>query len=122
MKYIQIRFILLTLVVWVPLLMVDAQVIVENEADSLNINKNPLVQVAYEKVSQNDLLGGVSFINMEELTKVNYNTYSLDNMQGYVAGFTGNSLWGMDGYLVMIDGVPRDASDVQPPKLKIFLF
>ncbi|GAF04887.1 SusC/RagA family TonB-linked outer membrane protein [Saccharicrinis fermentans] len=122
MKYIQIRFILLTLVVWVPLLMVDAQVIVENEADSLNINKNPLVQVAYEKVSQNDLLGGVSFINMEELTKVNYNTYSLDNMQGYVAGFTGNSLWGMDGYLVMIDGVPRDASDVQPSEIENISF
>jgi hypothetical protein len=41
-------------------------------------------------------LGGVSVVNVEELTKKNYNTYSLDNMQAYIGGWNGNSLWGMD--------------------------
>ena len=63
----------------------SAQVADWNETDSLANKKDQMVQVAFRKVSQKDLLGGVSVVNVEELTKKNYNTYSLDNMQGYVA-------------------------------------
>ncbi|WP_321479794.1 SusC/RagA family TonB-linked outer membrane protein [uncultured Bacteroides sp.] len=119
MKYIQTKFILCALFASSSLA-VSAQT-TENEMDSLNSEKTPEVQVAYRKVAQSDLLGGVSVVNMENLMKKNYSTYSLDNMQGYVGGWNGNSLWGMDGdnagYLVLVDGVPRDANNVQPTEI-----
>lgn len=120
MKYIQTRFILCAMFACSPFV-VDAQVTAQNETDSLKKEQGALVQVAYRKVAQSDLMGGVSVVNVEELTKKNYNTYSLDNMQGYVGGWNGNSLWGMDGdnagYLVFVDGVPRDANNVLPSEI-----
>ncbi|MGD9930228.1 MAG: SusC/RagA family TonB-linked outer membrane protein [Mangrovibacterium sp.] len=117
MKHIQTRFILFAMFVFFPFLM-EAQTVAENETDSLITAKDPLVQVSYRKVAQSDLLGGVSVINMEELTQKNYNTYSLDNLQGYAGGWTGNSLWGMGDYLVLVDGVPRDANNVLPTEIE----
>lgn len=120
MKYIQARFILCAMLATSSVL-ASAQVADWNETDSLANKKDQMVQVAFRKVSQKDLLGGVSVVNVEELTKKNYNTYSLDNMQGYVGGWNGNSLWGMDGdnagYLVLVDGVPRDADNVMPSEI-----
>ncbi len=117
MKYIHTRFILFIMLACFPFLM-GAQTVVENETDSLIKAKGLQVQVAYRKIAQSDLLGGVSVINMEELTKMNYNTYSLDNLQGYAGGWTGNSLWGMGDYLVLVDGVPRDANNVLPTEIE----
>lgn len=88
---------------------IGAQTAEANETDSLQAAE-PSVQVAFRKVAQDDLLGGVSVIDMEQVNDKNYTTYSLDNLQGYVGGWNGNSLWGMDGdnagYLVLVDGVP----------------
>lgn len=124
MKYIQIKFIPCIILASLSLT-IGAQTITENETDSLAADKK-MVQIAYRKVAQDDLLGGTSVVNMEELMKKNYNTYSLDNMQGYVGGWNGNSLWGMDGdnagYLVLVDGVPRDASNVQPTEIAQLTF
>lgn len=39
------------------------------DSDSLSVAEEELVQVAYRKVNKNDLLGGVSSINVEELMK-----------------------------------------------------
>lgn len=78
--------------------------------------------MAYRKVNKNDLLGGVSSVNVEELLKKNNFTYSLDNMQSMVNGWNGNSLWGMDSYLVLVDGVPRDANNVMPSEIKDITF
>lgn len=79
-----------------------------SESDTASADKE-MVQVAYRKVAKDDILGGVSVVDVENLMKKNYHTYSLDNMQGYVGGWNGNSLWGMDadnaGYLVLVDGV-----------------
>lgn len=75
------------------------------------------VNVAFRSVAQEDLLGGVSVLNYEELSEKNNNTYSLDNMQGYVSGFNGASLWGQTDYLVLVDGVPRDANNVKPDEI-----
>ncbi len=126
MKHIQTKIILCAMFAISPFSL-GAQTVAENETDSLSGAKEPLVQVAYRKVAQSDLLGGVSVVNMEELTKKNYNTYSLDNMQGYIGGWNGNSLWGMDadnntGYLVMVDGIPRDANNVQPTEIEQITF
>ena len=91
-----------------------------SESDTASADKE-MVQVAYRKVAKDDLLGGVSVVDVENLMKKNYHTYSLDNMQGYVGGWNGNSLWGMDasnaGYLVLVDGVPREANNVQPSEI-----
>lgn len=120
MKYIQTKLILCAMLAVSPMFF-SAQTTDWNETDSLANEKDPMVQVAFRKVAQKDLLGGVSVVNVEELTKKNYNTYSLDNMQGYVGGWNGNSLWGMDGdnagYLVLVDGVPRDANNVMPSEI-----
>lgn len=125
MKYIQTKFILGAMLFLSPLA-ASAQVDAEYEMDSLNYEKEQLVQVAYRKVAQDDLLGGVSVVNMEELAKKNYTTYSLDGMHALVGGWNGNSLWGMNaenaGYLVLVDGIPRDKDNVLPSEIEQITF
>lgn len=79
------------------------------------------VPVAFKSVNKSDLLGGVSVLDYEALTKKNYNTYSLDNMQAYINGFNG-SPWASGSYLVLVDGVPRDASNVLPTEIDKITF
>ena len=90
-----------------------------------------MVKTAFRSVAQNDLLGGVSYVNVEEMLKKNYTTYSLDHMESLVNGWNGKSIWGMDegvendsgqGYLVLIDGIPRDANNVQPSEIAQITF
>ena len=60
---------------------VDAKAAVEQATDTAGAEKE-MVQVAYRKVAKKDILGGVSVVDVADLMKKNYNTYSLDNMQG----------------------------------------
>jgi len=106
----------------VPLFLIEAQNNEGNETDTLKLTKDPLVQVAYKKVAKSELLGGVSVVDLAEITKKNYTTYSLNNMQGYIGGYTGNSIWGMDEYLVLVDGIPRDANNVLPTEIEQITF
>ena len=85
-------------------------------ADSTQVN------VAFRKVAKEDILGGVSSVNYRELMEKNYNTYSLDNMQGYVAGYNGSGMWGFTDQLVLIDGVPREANNVLPSEIEEVTF
>ena len=110
---------------------IPASAQIETSADSL-------VNVVFRKVAKEDVLGGVSSVNYRELMKKNYNTYSLDNMQGYVAGFNGSGMWGLDGWsefkkdgddikvpngmLVLVDGVPRAANNVRPDEIEDITF
>lgn len=121
MKYKKIGFILYLSFVCLSL-HVNAQTLTENETDSIKTDKDQLIQVAYRKVAPSNVLSGVSVINMQELIKKNYTTYSLDNLEGYVGGFTGKSLWGMGDYLVLVDGVPRDANNVLPTEIDQITF
>lgn len=122
MKYIKAKLFLCAALV-TSAMQVNAQEPEWNEADPATEDQ---VQVAFKKVDKKDLLGGVSVVDVEELTKKNYNTYSLDNMQGYIGGWNGASLWGMDGdnagYLVLVDGVPRDANNVMPYEIAQITF
>ena len=116
MKHIKSRFILYAMLFTSPFVM-SAQTAADDESGN-----DPLVNVAYRQVEQSDILGSVAVLDYEKLTDKNYNTYSLDNMQAYVSGFNGNSLWGMDGdndqgYLVLVDGVPRAANNVLPTEI-----
>ena len=120
MKYIKSIFILSAMLAVSPFSM-NAQTAVDGT------DSDTQVQVAYRKVAESDLIGSVAVLDYEELTEKNYNTYSLDNMQAYVSGFNGNSLWGMDGdnnqgYLVLIDGVPRAANNVLPTEIAQITF
>ena len=67
-------------------------------------------------------MGGVSSLNYRDLMDKNYNTYSLDNLQGYVAGYNGNGMWGFTDQLVLIDGVPREANNVLPTEIEEITF
>ena len=114
MKHMKARYILYAMLLASPFTM-SAQT-------AENTDSDPLVNVAFRQVAQSDIIGSVAVLDYEALTEKNYNTYSLDNMQAYVSGFNGNSLWGMDadndqGYLVLIDGVPRDANNVLPTEI-----
>lgn len=74
-------------------------------------NKDSLVKVAFGTVAKEDLPGAVSTVNVAELLKKNYGTYSLDNLQSFVGGYTGN-IWGQAA-LILVDGIPRRATDVR---------
>lgn len=98
----------------------------ESEERVDSVKADDLVQVAFRKVDKNELLGGVSVLDMEDLQKTNY-TYEPQNLEGYVSGWNGNSIWGMDGdndggYLVLIDGVPRDMNNIPSDEIKSISF
>ena len=76
----------------------------------------PKVQVAFRSVDRNDLLGGVSVIDMKEMSEKAYSNNSLGFVDNAVGGFNGN-IWGNTEYLVIIDGMVRDANNVLPHEI-----
>lgn len=108
------KFILLSvLFAWPAITPASAQI---DTSDSAQVN------MPFRKVAQEDVLGGVSTVNYRELMDKNYNTYTLDNMQGYVAGFNGAGMWGYTDQLVLIDGVPRADNNVKPDEVEDITF
>ena len=102
-----------------------------NGADSVEAKKK--VHVAFRDMDADKLLGGVSYVDMEELQKKDYTTGSLDDLYALVGGWNGNNLWGMDTYrldnndnpympLVIIDGVKRPSNNVLPSEIKQVTF
>jgi TonB-linked SusC/RagA family outer membrane protein len=80
-----------------------------------NINRT-IIPVAFGKADKKDILGGISSLDVQQLMKKNYTTYSLDNLSAYINGYSGN-IWGMDSYVVLVDGVPREATNVSPSEI-----
>ncbi|GGH15485.1 SusC/RagA family TonB-linked outer membrane protein [Sphingobacterium alkalisoli] len=74
-------------------------------------SKDSLVNVAFGKTAKTDLLGGVSSASITEILTKSYGTYSLDNLESFVGGYTSN-VWGQSP-LILVDGVPRSAGDVR---------
>lgn len=100
-------------------------------ADSVTAKKK--VHVAFRDKDADQLLGGVSYIDMEELQKKDYTMGSLDDLYGLVGGWNGNNLWGMDNEcldnndnsnmpLVIIDGVKRPSNNVLPSEIEQVTF
>lgn len=85
-----------------------------------------MVNVAFRQVAQQDLLGGVSTINVEELIKSNYTLGALENTVSLVGGWNGSTLWGMDqftsNYFILIDGVPRDLGNLIASEIEQITF
>ena len=79
------------------------------------------VNVAFRTVNEADLMGGVSTVNMIEQAKKDYTTYSLDGMDALVGGYNGQ-LWNQGEALVLVDGVPRDATNVLPTEIEQITF
>jgi TonB-linked SusC/RagA family outer membrane protein len=79
------------------------------------------VKVAFGSKAKSELLGGISAVDMKDLTQKNYNTYSLDALQAYAGGYNGQ-LWNMGGALILVDGVPRDANNVNPSEIDQITF
>ena len=101
------------------------------DADSTVAKKK--VHVAFRDVDASHLLGGVSYVDMEELSKKDYTMGSLDDLYGLVGGWNGNNLWGMDNDrldnndnsnlpLVIIDGVKRPSNNVLPSEIESITF
>ena len=91
----------------VGLLALSAAASAQTVADTARVN------IAFGTKEKSELIGGVSVVDVADLTKKNYNTYSLDAMQAYAGGYTGQ-LWNMGAALVLVDGVPRESTNVVP--------
>lgn len=74
------------------------------------------VQVAFRSIDQRDLLGGVSVVDMKEMSEKAYTNDSFGFIDNVVGGFNGN-IWGNDDHLVIVDGMVRDANNVLPHEI-----
>ncbi|MEE3384784.1 MAG: SusC/RagA family TonB-linked outer membrane protein [Prevotella sp.] len=112
-------------------LTVNAQTTDDVDADSVVAKKK--VHVAFRDQDVDHLLGGVSYVDMEELSKKDYTMSSLEDMYALVGGWNGNNLWGMDNDrldtndnsnlpLVIIDGVKRPSNNVLPSEIEQITF
>ena len=104
---------------------------VEDAADTIVVKKK--VHVAFRDKDPDHLLGGISYVDMEELQKKDYTMGSLEDMYALVGGWDGNHLWGMDNDrldtndnsnlpLVIIDGVKRPSNNVLPSEIEQITF
>jgi len=102
-----------------------------DDADSTVAKKK--VHVAFRDKDPDHLLGGISYVDMEELRKKDYTMSSLEDMYALVGGWNGNNLWGMDNErldnndnsnlpLVIIDGVKRPSNNVLPSEIEQITF
>lgn len=96
----------------------SASMTAQTSADELDAFADSLdkVQVAFRAVDRQDLLGGISVIDMNELNAKGYDSNSLTYVDNVVGGFNGN-IWGNDDYLVIVDGMVRDANNVLPTEI-----
>ena len=128
MKMIKTNIFLFAILAASPLA-VNAQAI--DEADSIPAKKK--VHVAFRDKDPDHLLGGVSYVDMEDLQAKDYMMGSLDDMYALVGGWNGNNLWGMDNDrldnndndnlpLVIIDGVKRPSNNVLPSEIEQITF
>lgn len=88
-----------------------------SDLKSIVIEPSEMVNVAFNTVDKADILGGVSSVNIANTIGSNYTTFSLDNLASYIPGYHGN-IWGMNGKLVLVDGIPRDEFNVIPSEIE----
>ena len=128
MKHIKRNIFLFAMLAASPLT-INAQT--ADDADTAVVKKK--VHVAFRDKDADHLLGGISYIDMEELSKKDYTMSSLEDMMGLVGGWNGNNLWGMDNDrldnndnsnlpLVIIDGVKRPSNNVLPSEIEQITF
>ena len=108
-----LTIILIAILTFLPLGVVAQQESDEIETDEISYEvDNSLVQVAFRSIEKQQLLGGVSVINVSEMMTKSYAFSSLDYLDAVIGGVNGVNSWGMNGLLVVIDGIPRDYDNV----------
>ena len=128
MKHIKTNIFLFAMMAALP---VTANGQTADDADSAVVKKK--VHVAFRDKDADHLLGGISYVDMEELQKKDYTMGSLEDMYALVGGWNGNNLWGMDNErldnndnsnmpLVIIDGVKRPSNNVLPSEIEQITF
>ncbi|GEO03256.1 SusC/RagA family TonB-linked outer membrane protein [Adhaeribacter aerolatus] len=96
--------------------------IVSDSLITTDLNKDLIpVQVAFRKVDKRNLPGDVTAVNVAEMLERNYSINALENMEGLANGYHGN-IWGMDGNLVLVDGIPREPGSVMPTEIEQITF
>ena len=138
MKHIKTNIFLFAMLAASP---VTANAQTADGADSAVVKKK--VHVAFRDKDADHLLGGVSYVDMEELQKKDYTMGSLEDMYALVGGWNGSNLWGQENNvtylngnkhdfldtndndnlpLVIIDGVKRPSNNVLPSEIEQITF
>ena len=81
-----------------------------------DVTADSLVNVAFGTVAREDMTQAISTVHTSELLKNAYSDNSLVGLGSLVGGYTGN-VWGQSA-LVLVDGVPRDASSVRASEVE----
>ena len=84
-----------------------------------------LVNVPFRAIERDNLLGGVSVINVEDLMTRGYIRYTSAYLDAVmVGGVNGMNIWGMGpsagtgpAPLIIVDGIPRDHNNVHPSEI-----
>lgn len=119
MKYIKINFILCF--VMLSFLKVNAQNIQADEInqplDTVQVGSDSkMVHVAFGETKKEDLITGVSYLNVDDLMQINnMNAYGVDT-NALIPGLNGN-IWG-SAMLVLVDGIPRDLGNIMPSEIE----
>jgi len=82
-----------------------AEIYLEYEFASRQVN------LAFRTQDRDNLIGAVSYVDVPELIEKNYFSHPLTDMAGFAPGFHGN-IWGNNEYMLLVDGVPREAGSV----------
>ncbi|MDT3405362.1 SusC/RagA family TonB-linked outer membrane protein [Mucilaginibacter terrae] len=85
------------------------------------IKETDFVPVAFRKAPASELLGGVSTVNYRPIFDKNFTTSGFEGIEALASGFHGN-IWGMNSYLVLIDGVPREIDNIMPSEIDQITF
>ncbi|MDE7350817.1 MAG: TonB-dependent receptor plug domain-containing protein, partial [Muribaculaceae bacterium] len=78
--------------------------------------QDSLVNIAFGKIDKRDVITASSFVNINDISKKNADNSPLSEVTTHVGGYNGN-IWGQ-APLVLIDGVPRDASMVKASEVE----
>ncbi len=78
-----------------------------------------IVNVAFKQVEYKDLPGTINVVNPSDYLPINYGRDVVSELAGQVGGITGSdNIWGMEGALVMIDGIPRSYNDIKMDEIE----
>lgn len=77
------------------------------------------VNIAFKQVDSKDLPGTINVVNPSEYLPFNFDRDVVNGLSGQIGGITGsNNIWGMEGALVMIDGIARSYNDIEMDEIE----
>lgn len=92
-----------------------------------SVSQATTVEKTFRNSAPSKIAGGVTVVDVKSNMEKDHAFDAMANMNAYVGGWNGNSLWGMDsdndgGYLMLVDGVPREAGNVLPTEIENITF